>query len=463
MTEERKLQWKKLEEEVNAMGGSGAEFVDAMQDFYSIYSDRVIEWYAGLYDYKGGGFYFSTSGRDHDGYLPDIEATLHSLGFFEKFEGVSNYKDPVPEWMRVQTGKWVKGLQDPNGYFYHPQWTREMIDGRLNRKGRDLNYGLGVMYSLGFTPTYDTPLGHKGDGLLPDGTPAPACAACTPVSDGVEAKPASTVVFPEHLESVANFKKYLENNQETLETKPYVMGNMIANQISQIKARDRMLREAGETESLCELLIEWFNRRQNPETGHWYHFNGDPSNARLNAYEGNNALLKIMDVYNQCGAEVAHPLKAARSAMQAIASTVYPATVCDMYNTWFAVNMVVMNIAKYSTRTEAEKRELITTIRRELIREAPAYIREMKPKMIRFRRADHAFSYLVGGTSIMSQGMPVALKGYDEGDTNASCIVIGGCNAHIYDALGLNRVKPYENALLKEYLALLEENHRKFG
>jgi len=319
---------------------------------------------------------------------------------------------------------------------------------------------MGVLRTFGVSPTYDTPLGDKGDGILPDGSPAEFTMPCSPCGETKSAP--STVIYPEHLESVGNFRRYLESNLETVEKRPYVMGNLIANQVAQIKVRDRMLKEAGESESICRMLIDWFSAHQNPETGNWYHFAPeDEGNARRIAYEGNNSLLKIIDVYNQIGAELPHPLEAARSAMQAIASPVYPETVCDMYNTWFAVSMVVTNIRKYSSRTESEKNEYVSLIRRELLRSAPDCIRAMKDKMLRFRRADHAFSYTPRGTSITSQGVPVALPGYDEGDTNASCIVIGGCNAYIYSALGLSRVKPFENALLHEYLALLEDNHRK--
>lgn len=457
MTIERQKQWENLEKEVNEMGGDGKDFVAAMQELYSLYDERCIEWYAGLYSHKEGGFYFATSGRDSDEHLPDIEATHACLAFFEKFEGVDNYRDVAPDWMKERIGRWVKGLQDPGGYFYHPQWPRELIDLKVNRKGRDLCYGLGIMENCGFKPTYDTPLGGKGDGLLPDGTPVkqPKKAAVAEKEDA-PGKKTSTVVYSEHLQSVENFKKYLEDNTEKLRQKPYPMGNIFSNQVGQIVVRDRELLEEGATESIKQLLIDWFNENQNPETGNWYHFEEGDDIYRV-AFEGNNSLLKIIDVYNVLGAELHYPLEAARSAMKVLLGDVKATCVCDMYNTWYAISQVIMNINKHSTLPEEKKREYISTIRSELLRDAPFCIRGMKKKLEIFKRPDHAFSYCWNGTSITSQGVPCALPGYDESDTNASGIVLGGCNAHIYGALGLTRIKPFDGELLKKYLALLEK------
>ena len=88
MSIEREKQWENLINEVNAMGGDGEDFAAAVKELYSLYDEEVMYWYAGLFDAKIGGFYFANSARDAEGYLPDIEATQHCLGFFEKFEGV---------------------------------------------------------------------------------------------------------------------------------------------------------------------------------------------------------------------------------------------------------------------------------------------------------------------------------------------------------------------------------------
>ena len=60
---------------VDDLGFSGKDFVKSVQDLYSIYNHDVVEWLAGIYDNKSGGFYYSNSARDNDGFLPDIEST----------------------------------------------------------------------------------------------------------------------------------------------------------------------------------------------------------------------------------------------------------------------------------------------------------------------------------------------------------------------------------------------------
>ena len=464
MSTEREKQWENLVREVNALGGNGEDFAAAMKELYSLYDEGVIYWYAGLFDPEIGGFYFANSARDAEGYLPDIEATQHCLGFFEKFTGVSNFADVAPDWMKVSIGKWIKGLQDPNGYFYHPQWDKAFTDTKLARKGRDLNYGLGVMSACGFNPTYDTPLGGKGDGLLPDGTPVELPVSDTAANAETKAAPEKkpTLKFSPHLESAETFRAYLDGLYNDLCTRPYWTGNQFSNQIGQIKARDKMLREAGESESLCKMLIDWFNARQNPDTGNWYYpTDDDAKNApRRFSYEGNNSLLKIIDVYNQIGAELSYPIEAARSAMKAITAETPASSVCDVYNTWFAVCQVISNIKNHSSRSEEEKAEYIATIRRELLKDASTAIRASKDKIATFKRPDNGFSYTPHGTSITSQGMPVALPGFDESDTNASAISIG-FNRFMYKAFELTYIKPFDAPLLEKYLALLEEKRPK--
>lgn len=461
MSIEREKQWENLVSEVNALGGDGEDFAAAVKELYSLYDEKVMHWYAGLFDANIGGFYFANSGRDAEGYLPDIEATQHCLGFFEKFEGVYSYSTVCPDWMKEKIGKWVKGLQDPNGYFYHPQWDKAFTDTKLARKGRDLNYGLGVMSSCGFQPTYDTPLGHKGDGLLPDGTPVEKPVTAVPEKNTAEAKPEpkkeSTLKFSPHLESVETFRAYLDGLYNDLCTRPYWTGNQFSNQIGQIKMRDKMLLEAGATESICDMLINWFNARQNPETGNWYYPDkaDEESSPRRFSYEGNNSLLKIIDVYNQFGAELHYPVEAARSAMKAITVPTTPSSVCDVYNTWFAVAQVITNIQNYSTLSEEKKAEYVATIRRELLKDAPTAIRASKDKISIFRRKDHGFSYTPTGTSITSQGMPVALPGFDESDTNATGISLGFIR-FMFKAFELTYIRPFPAEALPKYLELLE-------
>lgn len=57
----------------------------------------------------------------------------------------------------------AKKLQAPNGFFYHPQWPKELVDSKISRRSRDLDRAELLLRSAGMKPTYDTPNGTAGD------------------------------------------------------------------------------------------------------------------------------------------------------------------------------------------------------------------------------------------------------------------------------------------------------------
>ena len=57
---------------------------------------------------------------------------FRDLGLADDFD--RSYAKALPEWMGERIVKFTKGLQHPNGYFYHPQWTVEDTGPYKNRK-----------------------------------------------------------------------------------------------------------------------------------------------------------------------------------------------------------------------------------------------------------------------------------------------------------------------------------------
>jgi hypothetical protein len=169
--------WKKLEEVTSP------EFVEAMKDLYSIYDYELFEWVAKLYDPKIGGWYYSDSARDNEKcvwkekeytLLPDAESTCQALGFIGA-SGISlgkNYEDFLPEVMKKEIGDYIYSLQDPDGFFYHPQWGKNI---GLSRRARDFNWSIGMLKRLGREKKYPTMLDkpeekkeEKTETLIPD-------------------------------------------------------------------------------------------------------------------------------------------------------------------------------------------------------------------------------------------------------------------------------------------------------
>jgi len=301
-------------------GELGERIVDATKEYFSIMRGGVAEWLAGLYDPEIGGFYYSESGRDHEGYLPDLESTGQAmciLQYNNMLDHIGGTKN-LPDFMKKQIVSFIKPLQDPNGYFYHPQWTKERTDRLLERRARDLGYGLSALHAAGGRPTYDTPTGEKGDGRLLDGTEVdPRGIAPVKPAEGKkpEAKPAERYVSPV-LKDKESFTAYLEAKRESITKAGYGFGSELSSLAGEIVFRDKQLKEQGADYSLLEILAKYLSETQNPETGMWYALK--PGDENYSVCSGVNALLKISGLYRIAGLEFPNALAACKSAVDAV-------------------------------------------------------------------------------------------------------------------------------------------------
>ena len=418
--------WAELEK---AAGENGGEIVEAMKALYALSSDDLISWFANLYDPAIGGYYYSNSGRDTYGFLPDIESTAQALGFITSsgLVGDQSLREVLPDWMQLQIAEYIKGLQDPNGFFYHPQWTKELTDSKLSRRARDLGNAVSVLNSLGYRPTYNTPNGDKGDGMLFDGTPVSA-KRLTENLGGSSVAAVSKVIpaavaVPSHLKDKDAFIAYLESLD--IRHNSYSAGNTLTAQKAQIIQRDRDLAAANAGYSLMDILINFLNENQF-ENGLWH----EEEN-----YYAVNGLMKIGGVYS--GAEVLMPRadKAVMAAIRAMTTDEEAGAVTDIYNTWFAISRTLRHMRDYGTdEDEAKAAELL----KEVYRVAPEALRTTAKKLSAFKKLDGSFSYTPNYSSPNSQGCPVAVPGSVEGDVNATVICTHDIINYVYSALDLS-------------------------
>jgi len=436
-TEALAEEWLRLGESLDPEFRDGV--VEGLEAIYSLYSSEVISWFANLYDPDTGGFYYSNSARNNEGYLPDAESTRQALNFIsgsgmaDSFGG--SYVKVIPEWMKKQIIAFIKGLQQPNGFFYHPQWGIEKTDSLLSRRGRDLNWCTKILADFGVAPTYDTPNGFEGDGISADGTPVAALSlterlgvsAC--VAAGRVISVSSTASVPKHMRSEEAFRNYLAGLD--VENESYEVGNELSTQSEQIIARDKQLKKENAGYSLAAIAIEWLDSHQNPETGTW---------DALRDYHATNGLMKISCFYNDVGARLNYADKAISSALYSMTTDEDPYNVCCMYNNWFTVNNVIENIRMTAT-SASEAKEEIASIRKLLYAQAEESLKATAEKLALFRKNDGSFSYKQRNSSPTSQGMPVAVPNTNEGDVNATNICIDGTVNNIYAALGLSSVK----------------------
>ena len=302
----REPYWEALRKEAGD-NEEAERIVDALKKMYSMYTDDLIKWYANLYEPTSGAYYCSTSGKENEGFLPDVESTRQALNFLEASgmldEYGKDYRAILTEQMKKNLIRFIKGMQSPNGYFYNYLKTEEEIDTKgVPKRGRDLSWCTGLLSELGASPTYDTPDGHKGDGFDKDGNPV--SVVCALSKETSEEETPTAPPYPYYLENRDTMIKHLDENVPIVE-KTYSAGNHLNATFAQYKARDIALGLVGKEDSLCKGLIDWLNAQINPETGYW---------APDFSFNGTNGFFKVIVIYNAWG----YPYPAIERAIDSI-------------------------------------------------------------------------------------------------------------------------------------------------
>lgn len=409
----------------------GKDVADALRRLYSMYSPEVYEWIAGLYDPESGGFYFSNSGRDNRGYLPDIESTVQALnhlntaGMFSAYE--NSYVNALSDEMKAKLLSFAKNLQSPeDGYFYHPQWGKDII---IARRGRDLGWATQLIKALGGRPYWNTPGGVSGELGAPSyASPVSLTKALNEsLVLAVSSVRASSSYVPEHLQSIDAWAEYIDGLD--IYNDPYTAGNTLAAQHNEIKA-------AGE--EYIEYLISYLDELQDEETGFW----------------GNGVTYVTMNGFMKLSSSYAYYNKAVPNVEAALYSTIeilltpdtesYDLHVCNTYNTWVNFTQILNSAMKISGRETVDK------LRAVILSQAPALINITYDKLATHKRQEGGFSYFETKNCFSSQKAPVACSITPESDVNATCIATTGIISNLFTALGVSKVPMYapEDALV---------------
>ena len=463
---ERDAEWDRIAAQIG--GELGENIVKASKDYYAMFDSKLVVWMANLYDPDTGAFYYSNSGRNTVGFGPDIESTEQALSFLAStgvFSGIGNFYHNIPDWMKEALLNWLKPMQDPNGYFYHPQWSKKDTDNHLSRRGRDLDRAVALLGICGAKPTYDTITGIKGDHTLINGTKVDSngnalASAKAPVSPlGTSCAVAVSRIVPAADDSLITptlrtekgFRDYLASLD--IQGDSYTVGNELASQAPQFKNREAQLKQTGAGWSLVGILEEWLLENQNKKNGLWYYV--EESDPDYSIYIGVNGLLKISALYNTVGIEFHYPMEAIESAIEAIYTDDVAGTVCFAYNTWFAVDNIMSNVMKFSDDKAAAAKQM-EEIKQRLLEDAPNSIAHTREKVATFLKDDGSFSYFPSETSSHSQGMPVALPKTNEGDINATVICAHGTHAYMFYVLDIDAPKPFGLAEYYLFMHTLE-------
>ncbi len=439
----QKLWELKISQLTAKLGGNepaATGIVLALQQIRDSYNDdhKIPIWLANLYDPESGGFYYSNSARNAEGYLPDLESTAQALGIVEAilvgYEGT--LEDYFGEEISEKFVSFAKGLQDENGYFYHPQWTREATDKNQARKNIDVLAALNILKLFGASPIYDTPNGVRGEGIV-----APAARLTTPLrSSGIcaAAHVISTadddIYIPAHLQSKEAFDSYLSTIKMVSDTTTAC--NTLIEEIPLYLEVDKMLAEKGESYSLVDILTKSISGYQNKSTGLWAK-GSDISYAEI------AELQSVVKVYNAIGKPIPYYSSIFSTIIRAMDFNEEIDNINDISNVWASLASVVGNITTYSDPRDTESVKYALSALYSTISTA---IYSTYNELVPFVKDDYSFSSLPGGSDATSHGMTVALFRMDEGDVNATILATKNIYLSMFKVLDVGYVPIFGSA-----------------
>lgn len=426
---ERELAWEVFETKLSK---NGEAITEAYKSFYKLYSFDMMEWVANLYDPDicvcrelygldectgeyvlcgTAGFHYTPSARDTVGFLPVAEA-MHSIMNLVVDVGLTDsYKSYFPEEIKDKMARFIYNLQDPDGYFYHPQWGKDIGTGR---RGRDLDWCTTLLAAFGLNPKYAT---IKGVSYFSDGGITSRFGQSAAVAVSRAAFADSEMYIPPNLVDLDAFKAYLA--KQKINTKSYSVGSSLASQMSQIKARQKATKEP-----FCETLGQWLDDHQ-LDNGLW-HAEAD--------YFGVNGLMKISGVYSSLKRAIPNVDKSIQAALAAITSDENPTGIVDVWNPWSALSSCLGNMRKYRSSEEAAE------IRRNMLDGMDEAIAASEKKLMLFRKSDGSFSYHQNRSTSSMQGAPCAVYGVNEGDMDGVALAVFMIDS-INSVLGMGKYK----------------------
>ena len=374
------------------------EVFDSLKRFDSLMSEDVIDWLIGLWDPEVGGFYYSNSARDNEGFLPDLESTWQVITIIQDGGMISSGDSPeMPREIKEKMVKFASDMQsDEDGYFYHPQWAKE--DMSLARLERDASWGRGIITKFGHQPKYKLPAER-----LQESTESEATQAAS-----AEKKSSA---LPERYQSEENFRAWLDSLSWNDGAAAYSTANMFASSIGTISA-------AG----FSDIAVEYVASKQNPETGLW----SDELSTKAM-----NAAMKACSVFSK-----KHPYPNIDKMIQSVITILEKEAPYSASSLWNPADLIVNARATYGNNLPPD-------VKKKLDEYIPTLIDTIYNNAAVFKKKDGGFSYYPGNSSATSQSAKVSL-GLAEGDVNATLLATGRIRTSCYKLAGLTPAPIYD-------------------
>ncbi len=363
--------WKKLESALIPYTDSPRETIECIRELYALYDRSILTWLVGLFDKDIGGFYYSNSARDGDTFLPDIESTGQGVALLEVTGAISGYDD-IPEWMRSRIASFICSCEDQeSGYFYNPQWSKEMTDAKPPRRARDTHWAIDLAEMCNFDIANPT--------------------AFSKIRSGDTSK----MRFLESEEAFCDYLNSLDWNKCLISSM-----DVIVNICDEIIS-------AG----LGDACIEFINSMRDPESGVW-------GVGRVNEREQLKITSGVLWFYSSLGITVSEPMKIFEFALKSFEQDDF----CGISFTcarWTVIRLLLKILAEYGGREEVRLvREMVGRIVEQLPRLIPITVKALS----RFKHPDGSFSWSDTGSAATSHSMPVAMENAFEGDINATIL-----------------------------------------
>ncbi len=350
----------------------GERIAEAAYELHKLYDEGIYKWLAGLWDNKNGGFYYSNSARDNEGFYPDIESTAQAFNSLES-HGIITKERPVPASMQKKAIAFMQAKQDPeDGYFYHTQWGKDIT---TSRRARDLGNAVSVIKRFGSEPLYPTAI-ERIEAAAKEGN-----------------TDSENSIVPEHLRSGEAFLEYLEGLG--INEKSYSVGHRIGQQAAEINA-------AG----LTDVCIDFLNSKQK-KNGFW--------EDELH-HESSNGTMKISCTYVALGRPFPNIMTSFNSAIEVLLSDLPYGAITEVFNPPFTL----LNFLEIMEKTGDS--ENLAKAKARLLECGADILRVTKERLVDFKKPDGSFSYCKDCSSFWSQGKPVCIEGSYESDVNANSL-----------------------------------------
>ena len=407
--------WELLE------GKVGERELDALKLLGSYYDGKaIIDWLGGLWDKETGGFYYANSSRDCEGFLPDIESTVQTLRWAENNGAFAAYGGKYANALDGETKErligFAKSLQcKEDGYFYHPQWGKDISGAKL---GRDLGWSRALINTLGGTPDYPTALDRL------------AMASAGGSKDNI----------PEWFKSKENYLAWLSEKSVDMR-KNSGSAHLINANSSQIIAAGYLELTLDYLDEMQQTIYKEQLEEGERPTGLW---------QKPTDYRAVWGLLKYAALYR--GRPIKHQLEIARTCVDVI---LLPAEgnnyhMNDVFNQWSGLCSLIGNAKEHQPEVVEEIYEIV----RERL---PEMVENSIKKILPFKQADGTFSYCMGHSSATTNHAPVSL-GLPEGDVNATALC-SSMYRSVFTAAGLPIVQMCDEVDGERFLATLRRGN----